>query len=423
MTHSAYFPWNQTNSAHQRTHAIVIGAGIAGVSACYSLAKRGIKVTLIEQEKQAGAQASGNPAGLLMPVMTTASSPLSEYYIQAFNYSIQHAQTLAQSHSFGFKPSGIIQLAFNERQQKRQSKWLSMNEYSELVEPLNAEQVKTLSGLEFPHNGVLFKNAAWLSPAQFVAAHLDNVIDNVSTVFNQKVTKIQSINEEWHVYNANEELLAQAPVLVIANAFGVKEFITEIHLSLRTVRGQLSRLQGNASTISLKIPVSYDGYMVPAQSGIQWVGASFSNKKTKACLVEERHHNINQLQNSYPGFSLQDKDKDDISHDRAEFRCITSDYLPLVGPVPCSNFFRESYQQLLQVRRLSAYPPARYLPGLYLNTAHGSRGMISAPFASELLAREICGEPLNISTRCREHIHPARFLIRQLKKGTLVSSC
>ncbi|MBT4962852.1 MAG: FAD-dependent 5-carboxymethylaminomethyl-2-thiouridine(34) oxidoreductase MnmC [Francisellaceae bacterium] len=417
MTTCPYLPWNQTNSANKRTVAIVVGAGIAGVSTCYSLIKRGFKVILIDQEEQAGSHASGNHAGLLMPAMTTVPSTFSEYYIQAFNHSIKQAHLLAESYEFGFKPSGIIQLAFNERQQIRQTKWLEIDEYSYLLDYLDQTQIKKISGLPFPYNGILFKNAAWLSPIEFVAAYLNDIKESITTIFNQKATKIHYENEEWNVFNSSEKLLATAPVLIIANAIGGKELIKDIPMSIRSVRGQLSMISNNPTMLPLKIPVSYDGYLVPAKFGNQWIGASFSEMMTKDCLVQDRRYNIKQLENIYPEFSHDETSYNDITQDRAAFRCISSDYFPLVGPVPCGNYFRKNYLRLIQDRKPSSYPPAHYLPGLYMNLAHGSRGMISAPFASELLAREICGEPLDISLKCREYIHPGRFLIRQLKKG------
>jgi tRNA 5-methylaminomethyl-2-thiouridine biosynthesis bifunctional protein len=46
----------------------------------------------------------------------------------------------------------------------------------------------------------------------------------------------------------------------------------------------------------------------------------------------------------------------------------------------------------------------------------GSRGLSYAPLTSEVLAAEIAGETLPIEDELRLAMHPARFLIRDLKK-------
>ena len=60
-----------------------------------------------------------------------------------------------------------------------------------------------------------------------------------------------------------------------------------------------------------------------------------------------------------------------------------------------------------------------YLPGLYLSTAHGSRGLTSTPLAAELLASMICAEPLPFSRALCRALAPARFIIRDLARNRI----
>ena len=66
--------------------------------------------------------------------------------------------------------------------------------------------------------------------------------------------------------------------------------------------------------------------------------------------------------------------------------------------------------------------PAPWQPGLYVNTAHGSRGLISAPLSGELLAAWLGDEPLPLPRDLSEAVHPSRFLLRQLVRGNASSS-
>jgi tRNA 5-methylaminomethyl-2-thiouridine biosynthesis bifunctional protein len=68
-------------------HAIVIGAGLAGAAACHRLAARGWRCTLIEQYAAAAQQASGNAAGIFMPVLSQDDNPLSRLSRAAFLFA------------------------------------------------------------------------------------------------------------------------------------------------------------------------------------------------------------------------------------------------------------------------------------------------------------------------------------------------
>ncbi|HLS98177.1 MAG TPA: hypothetical protein VK018_05590, partial [Porticoccaceae bacterium] len=53
------------------------------------------------------------------------------------------------------------------------------------------------------------------------------------------------------------------------------------------------------------------------------------------------------------------------------------------------------------------------------NGGHGSRGLTYAPLAAELIASGICGEPAPLPRGLAIALHPARFLIRDLKRNRL----
>ena len=77
---------------------------------------------------------------------------------------------------------------------------------------------------------------------------------------------------------------------------------------------------------------------------------------------------------------------------------------------------------------LAAQPPRHnadpaqlpWLPGLYVNTGHGSKGLINAPFCAELLASAIAGEPLPADIKLLAALDPNRFLLRKFGLKKLV---
>ena len=103
-------------------------------------------------------------------------------------------------------------------------------------------------------------------------------------------------------------------------------------------------------------------------------------------------------------------------------RCTAPDYLPLLGPVLDPDAFLDQYAVLGKDASQQPTAPAPWQPGLYVNTAHGSRGLISAPLSGELLAAWLGDEPLPLPRDLSEAVHPSRFLLRQLVRGNASSS-
>ena len=59
-------------------------------------------------------------------------------------------------------------------------------------------------------------------------------------------------------------------------------------------------------------------------------------------------------------------------------------------------------------------------PGLYGAFGYGSRGLVWASLAAELLASQIEGEPLPLEGALVDALDPGRFLIRAAARGTTV---
>ncbi|MFT7112876.1 MAG: tRNA 5-methylaminomethyl-2-thiouridine biosynthesis bifunctional protein, partial [Porticoccaceae bacterium] len=101
---------------------------------------------------------------------------------------------------------------------------------------------------------------------------------------------------------------------------------------------------------------------------------------------------------------------------RANFRCTTRDYLPIVGPVPDVSAMLETYESLRVDARKDSPVMGTYLPNLYINCGMGSRGLGYAPLTAEVLAAEIHQQLGPLERELRKAMHPSRFLIRDLKK-------
>ena len=99
---------------------------------------------------------------------------------------------------------------------------------------------------------------------------------------------------------------------------------------------------------------------------------------------------------------------------RAAFRCTSPDYLPIVGPLADTTAFTQAYAALSKDARQVPAVPCPWLEGVYINSGHGSRGLISAPLCAELLAAWLDNEPLPLPRNVAEACHPNRFALRSL---------
>jgi tRNA 5-methylaminomethyl-2-thiouridine biosynthesis bifunctional protein len=107
-----------------------------------------------------------------------------------------------------------------------------------------------------------------------------------------------------------------------------------------------------------------------------------------------------------------------LSGARAALRASTNDRMPIAGLAPDAHAWTQRFASLKDGRAPSDMrepPPAH--EGLYVFGALGARGFLLAPILAERIASELCGEPQALDRGVIEAIHPARFLIRALKRG------
>ncbi|WP_238401283.1 FAD-dependent oxidoreductase [Piscirickettsia salmonis] len=115
-----YAPWNRLAASATSPNVIVVGAGIAGASTSWALSTQGFNVTLVEKAAEAAQEASGNLAGLMMPALATDQSSFAESILFKPTFTVFSMQKRWHSLISLTFTNRHIQLAFNDRQQKRQ---------------------------------------------------------------------------------------------------------------------------------------------------------------------------------------------------------------------------------------------------------------------------------------------------------------
>ena len=95
-------------------------------------------------------------------------------------------------------------------------------------------------------------------------------------------------------------------------------------------------------------------------------------------------------------------------------RCDCHDHLPAVGAISDPAALRTTYAAYALDKNYRIATPCPYLPNAYANTAHGSRGLATAPLCAAEIAAQICHTPRPLSERLRQALNPNRLIIRQI---------
>lgn len=404
-------PWYEgLQSSHKGVKRIcVIGAGITGLSTAWAFVKRGYEVEIIEQGEQVGAQASGNPQAVLMPRLSLQDSADAEFYTSAYFYALRCLQQL-DSHQQSWQQTAAMQLPSSARIKKQIAEYPHT---AALAQVLNAQTASELAGLNIKEAVHYYPLAVSLQPLKVLQNLIDDMGDAVHIRCQTRVESFTYNDNQWQLLNEKAEIISQADILICASAWQVNHFESLKHLGVQAVRGQITIFNATEQSRKLKLPVSYNGYLLPALNTQQVAGASFVPDDISTELREQEHEaNLKDIKRWFTDlFST-----DDISTGRASVRAVTSDRIPVLGAAPVEAGYRQAYADLHKGKPAHKYAEGNYLAGLYVNTGHGARGFSSAFLSAELLAATICDEPLPVANRVRYALHPARFLIRSFKK-------
>ena len=192
-------------------------------------------------------------------------------------------------------------------------------------------------------------------------------------------------------------------------------------LPLKRIRGQITRVPATPASRALHTVLCAEGYVAPPRGDEHTLGASFDlHNRFQGVTPEEHIGNLNRLREIAPELAtrLDAGQLDPASlQGRAAYRCTSPDYLPLVGPLADAAAFANCYAVLARDARQVPDIPCPWLDGLYVNLAHGSRGVVTAPLCGELLAAWLEAEPLPVPVAVAEACHPNRFLLRQQVRG------
>jgi tRNA 5-methylaminomethyl-2-thiouridine biosynthesis bifunctional protein len=346
--------------------AAVIGAGLAGAAICERLCARGWEVDLYERHAEPAQEASGNHAGTFHPIVTSDDSIFARITRAAFLYSVS---SFRKFNALRWDPCGVLQLARDDKEEAAQRKAIAAlalpPDYAQYV---TREEASAHAGVPVSAPGLWFPQAGWINPRSLVRAQLDSC-RNLRTHFAKTI-----------------DALPDAPVVILANSSEAPKLHAVPHLRLRKVRGQLTHVPEDALDAP-HVVVLRGGMVLPPVEGVCVVGASYDiDDEDAAPRAESDAGNLERLERML-GARV---DPASVTG-RVAFRSVAPDRLPVAGKIA---------------------------DGVYGAFAYGSRGLIWAALAAELIAAELEGEPLPIEGKLADAMHPRRFARRAESRGS-----
>lgn len=403
----AHFAPRWQPAVHQlprERRAIVIGAGLAGSTACERLASRGWQVTLVERHDRPAQETSGNLAGIALPLLSKDDNLTSQLLRAAYLFSPQLWRHLGGiGHAFSGESCGVLQLAGDADEAAQQRETVEAFGYPpDYVRWLDADQASELLGHPVQHGGWFFPQGGWATPASLCETLLAACGERLQRCFMQEAAALERVADGWRVRDDSGAVIADAPVVIVATGTNATFFPQMQELQLKAIRGQVTHVPAESLPL-LPVVVCGDGYVTRPAQGVCCVGASYDMDRDPGLRQASQEQNLQRLARLLPQLDLSVAPL----AGRTGFRAISADRLPLVGALP-------DMDAPIAGTRLRDVPR---LPGVYSLLAYGSRGLVWAPFAAELLAAMLEGEPLPAPREQAAMLDPARFALKAYRRG------
>ncbi|WP_058119580.1 bifunctional tRNA (5-methylaminomethyl-2-thiouridine)(34)-methyltransferase MnmD/FAD-dependent 5-carboxymethylaminomethyl-2-thiouridine(34) oxidoreductase MnmC [Photobacterium kishitanii] len=450
-------PWfARSPQQTQQSDIAIIGGGVASATTALALIRRGQSVSLYCADSELAQGASGNRQGAVYPLLNGKHDPLSRFFGPGFIYARQFVEQAAQQCQFDHDWCGVTQLAWDEngknlteaekqlalatkdkklgRQTKKLDCILNGGFPEELVRALDIEQTRAITGVETDCRSINYPLGGWLCPQQLTQALIESAVNTgkLSLHLNSDVTELEQIksndnSDQWQLTFADGTTVNHTTVIV-ASGHRFNHYPQTAPIPTSSVRGQVSHVPTNDKLAELETVLCYDGYLTPANihTKSHCVGASYARRNCDLDYNEaDQQQNKQRLLDSVPAtaswIDAIDVDEfDPQQRARVGVRCASRDHLPFVGNVCRYDELIKQYQDLKDNQLYAQNVPV--YKNLFAIVGLGSRGLSSAPLLGELLASQICGDPLPLPHTVLDALHPGRMWVRKLVRGKELKS-
>jgi tRNA 5-methylaminomethyl-2-thiouridine biosynthesis bifunctional protein len=257
--------------------------------------------------------------------------------------------------------------------------------------------------------------SAFHARAGVVRPHLaaEALLRGAQVLFEAAVQSLEPAGNAWTLRAPDGRALLQADAVILACGAALSAFAPARFLPITLSRGQVEWGEGRAPAHA----ITCGSYLAPYEDGVLF-GATFDKVDEGVDVApdaDSRMRNFAALQRLAPEIAA--SIKLETLQSRASVRATAPDYAPIAGLLPDAAAWRAQYAELAHGRmpRTALAPPAHR--GVYVLGGLGARGLALAPLLGEMIAGEMFADPPLLPRTARDALHPARFLLRALKRG------
>lgn len=395
--------------------AVVVGAGLAGCAAAWALAEQGWKTTLLDRHALPAQEASGNPAGLFHGIVNPQDGAHARFNRAAALEAQRVVQQAIADHGVMGSTAGLLRLEPMQRDFAMMARLLAATGLpTDYVQALNAERASALCGLSLQHPAWFYPGGGWVAPGQLASALLGRAGSDTTFRGGVDVHSLHPGAKGWELCDAHGMTIDAAETLVLANAFDALRLLGSPAWPVQKVRGQISLMPAGAAPALPILALAGAGYLLPPVLGQAVFGATAQPGDEDPSVRRADHeHNLAQLVRL--GGSAFARINPAEMQGRTAWRMVSGDRLPIVGAVPDLSALNA---EAARGRRFEQQRRIPRLPGLYVLTALGSRGITWSPLAAQAVASSITGAPQALEADLLDAIDPARFIARAIRRSS-----
>lgn len=338
---------------------LVIGGGLAGCAVAHALAQRGVEIILLDRAAALASAASGNPRGILHARFGAGMNTLHRFVLAAYGHALGMLDGVLPVDGVSRAECGLLQLAATDAEAKRIGRLAAQEWPPHLLQAVDAAQASVLAGLPMSHGGLWFAAGGWVVPPALCARLVRHRA--ITVRLGCEARALEPMAGGWRA--RGEGFTIEAEQVVVCAAHQAKQLAPFADWPLQPVRGQISEIPATSASGALKTVLCAEGYCAPALNGAHVAGAT-SSFDDDAMDVRAADHaeNLAKIAAHMPALHRALGDASPLAG-RAAVRCSVPGATPLVGEVASR---------------------------LYCSLAHGTRGLLTAGLAAEIIAAALC---------------------------------
>ncbi|TQV84908.1 bifunctional tRNA (5-methylaminomethyl-2-thiouridine)(34)-methyltransferase MnmD/FAD-dependent 5-carboxymethylaminomethyl-2-thiouridine(34) oxidoreductase MnmC [Aliikangiella coralliicola] len=405
-------PWFHYSQSDASNKVAIIGGGLAGCATAYSLSSKGYSVDLYESNNDLAMGASGAAAGIFHPQLTGDMNINSQFNWLAYLYLLRFISRLTESEKEQVILShGITRFLANETIKKQLLLLADSIGIQDWVK--KDEKYSDSNAVSFPHG-------AALDISNFCQLLFDKIpVHKKKLLTNNKVTGLNWNGNNWTIQSAKMNDKYSHVVLCT----GAKNHLLDQSTvdSTNTTRGQTCYLSHQPLTEHINHVLCEQVYLVPHQNGDFHIGTTFEDFHDDDLNLHSQHDILNKTSAFLNELSIPFLSTNEINTKKLAgtvgYRLHSLDRLPIIGGATDHAKLSKDFEKLGQKRIARDNISCYNNPGLWLNTAYGSHGLLYSLLGSEYLASLINNDISPVGSQLGWAIHPARFFVNSLKRS------